>query len=115
MPEKTVSRVRDICKHHYNITSRPPLDRPLRCIVATFRPTRVKGTKSKNGFPRREEEGRMVKFDPKKFLERVGTGKTITSHEPGEIIMKQGSPADHVFYLQAGKATETVTSEHGKD
>lgn len=57
----------------------------------------------------------MKRFNPKLFLERVGAGKTITDHEPGAVIMKQGTPADQVFYLQSGRATETVTSEHGKD
>lgn len=55
------------------------------------------------------------RFDPKTFLERVGEGKTITPHRAGAVIMKQGSPAEQVFYLQSGKAKETVTSEQGKE
>lgn len=55
------------------------------------------------------------RFDPKSFLEGVGDGKTITSHRAGEIIFKQGTPAQHVFYLRSGKAKETVASEQGKE
>jgi CRP/FNR family transcriptional regulator, cyclic AMP receptor protein len=52
-------------------------------------------------------------FDPLAFLASVGSGKTITTHKPGEIIFKQGSHAELVYYLQKGKAKETVESEQG--
>lgn len=52
-------------------------------------------------------------FDPLNFLASVGSGKTITTHAPGEVIFKQGTHADLVYYLQNGKAKETVESEHG--
>lgn len=55
------------------------------------------------------------RFDPKVFLASVGEGKTITNHRPNEIIFKQGTEAEFVFYLQSGKAKETVESEQGKD
>lgn len=55
------------------------------------------------------------RFDPRSFLRGVGEGKTISSVQPGEIIFKQGSAADRVFYLQSGRAKETVISEGGKD
>lgn len=54
-------------------------------------------------------------FDPKQFIERVGTGKTISEHGPGQIIFKQGSTASHIFYLQSGRAKESVTSDLGKE
>lgn len=57
----------------------------------------------------------LRRFDPQTFLASVGQGKTITNHSPGEIIFKQGADADAVFYLQSGKAKETVESEQGKD
>jgi CRP-like cAMP-binding protein len=54
-------------------------------------------------------------FDPKQFLERVGEGKRIGRYRAGEVIFKQGAVATHVYYLQVGRAKETVTSESGKD
>lgn len=57
----------------------------------------------------------MVKhYNPKIFLERVGEGKTVTPYRAGSVIMEQGASADQVFYLQSGKAKETVRSDHGK-
>lgn len=53
--------------------------------------------------------------NPVAFLEQVGIGKTITVYKPGEVIHKQGAPSDEVFYLQQGKAKETVMSEQGKE
>lgn len=54
-------------------------------------------------------------FDPRKFVENVGSGKVITDHKPGHVIFKQGETAEHVYYLQSGRAKETVRSEHGKE
>jgi CRP-like cAMP-binding protein len=54
-------------------------------------------------------------FDPKTFLERVGDGKTITRHETGTVIFKQGTAVNAVGYLQWGKAKESVKSDQGKD
>lgn len=56
-----------------------------------------------------------TRFDPKEFLAQVGEGKKITAFQPGDVIMKQGTMAEQVFYLQTGKAKETVRSEQGKD
>lgn len=57
----------------------------------------------------------MPGFDPKNFLQRVGSGKTITRRLAGTVVFKQGDHADHVFYLQSGRAKETVTSDQGKE
>lgn len=57
----------------------------------------------------------IKQFDPKTFLERVGDGRTITAYRPGEVVFKQADPAHLVFYLQLGKAKESVTSDQGKD
>lgn len=51
----------------------------------------------------------MAEFDAKLFLERVGEGKTITAHKAGAVIFEQGSKANAVYYLQSGKAKESVT------
>jgi CRP-like cAMP-binding protein len=54
-------------------------------------------------------------FDPKKFLARVGDGKTITKYKKDEIVFTQGDVADAVFYIQKGKLKLTVISEQGKE
>lgn len=53
-------------------------------------------------------------FDPEKFVKRVGSGKTITEYKSGDVIFQQGAPAEHVYYLQSGRAKEVARSEHGK-
>src|SRR5260221_253913 len=53
------------------------------------------------------------RFDPKEFLDRISR-KNIRARQAGEIIFKQGAPADHVYFLQSGLAKETVASEHGR-
>jgi CRP-like cAMP-binding protein len=45
----------------------------------------------------------------------IEEGKTMTICEAGEIIFREGDPADTVFYLQRGHVKETVTSEQGKE
>jgi CRP/FNR family cyclic AMP-dependent transcriptional regulator len=54
-------------------------------------------------------------FDPKAFLSKVGTGKTIVEFEKNQQIFGQGDVADAVFYLQKGSVKLTVLSEHGKE
>jgi CRP/FNR family transcriptional regulator, cyclic AMP receptor protein len=54
-------------------------------------------------------------FDPKRFLARVGEGKTVSSYRKDEIVFSQGEIADAVFYIQQGKVKLTVLSEHGKE
>jgi CRP/FNR family transcriptional regulator, cyclic AMP receptor protein len=54
-------------------------------------------------------------FDPKKFLARMGAGKTISEYRKNKIIFSQGEVADSVFYIQQGKVKLTVVSELGKE
>jgi CRP/FNR family transcriptional regulator, cyclic AMP receptor protein len=54
-------------------------------------------------------------FDPKVFLAKVGTGKTILRYQKNQIIFAQGEIADSVFYLQKGRVKVTVLSEGGKE
>jgi CRP/FNR family cyclic AMP-dependent transcriptional regulator len=54
-------------------------------------------------------------FDPKAFLARVGTGKTILKFEKNQHVFEQGDVADSVFYLQKGQVKLTVVSEQGKE
>jgi CRP-like cAMP-binding protein len=56
-----------------------------------------------------------VSFDPKKFLAKVGEGKSIFEHQKGEVIFSQGDVADAVFYIQKGEIKLTVISEQGKE
>jgi CRP/FNR family transcriptional regulator, cyclic AMP receptor protein len=54
-------------------------------------------------------------FDPKRFLEKVGSGKTILTFRKNQNVFAQGDVADAVFYLQQGKVKLTVLSEQGKE
>ena len=54
-------------------------------------------------------------FDPKKFLAKVGEGKTVSSYRKDQIVFSQGDPADAVFYIQRGNVKLTVVSEQGKE
>jgi CRP/FNR family cyclic AMP-dependent transcriptional regulator len=54
-------------------------------------------------------------FDAKKFLAKVGAGKTISEYLDGQAVFSQGEIADAVFYIQKGKVKLTVTSERGKE
>ena len=54
-------------------------------------------------------------FDPKKFLAKVGEGKTIAKYRKDQIVFSQGQIADAVFYIQKGKVKLTVVSEQGKE
>src|SRR5207249_9866160 len=73
------------------------------------------------GQPLREEKGEPLRkrvkasFDPKKFLAKVGEGKTISKYRKDQIVFSQGQVADAVFYIQQGKVKLTVVSEQGKE
>jgi CRP/FNR family cyclic AMP-dependent transcriptional regulator len=54
-------------------------------------------------------------FDPKRFLAKVGKGKTISKYRKHQIVFSQGEVADAVFYIQQGKIKLTVVSEQGKE
>jgi len=54
-------------------------------------------------------------FDPAAFLASAGLGRRIVKIKAKGIFFSQGSPADHVFYLQAGRAKLTVVSGSGKE
>jgi len=56
-----------------------------------------------------------VSFDPRKFLAKVGDGKTIAEYQKDQTVFAQGDVADAVFYLQKGQVRITVVSEHGKE
>jgi CRP/FNR family cyclic AMP-dependent transcriptional regulator len=58
---------------------------------------------------------RRSAFDPKKFVAKVGEGRSIERFGKDQIVFSQGDPADAVFYIQKGKAKVTVVSEQGKE
>jgi CRP/FNR family transcriptional regulator, cyclic AMP receptor protein len=72
---------------------------------------------SKNKGSRFEEESKRgrISFDPKKFLAKMGDGKTIAEYQKDQIVFAQGDAADAVFYLQKGRVKITVISEQGKE
>ena len=58
---------------------------------------------------------RKAIFDPKKFLAKVGEGKTVFKYRKDQIIFSQGEAADAVFYIQQGNVKLTIVSEQGKE
>jgi CRP/FNR family transcriptional regulator, cyclic AMP receptor protein len=54
-------------------------------------------------------------FDPKRFLARVGSGRSVERFLSGNGIFAQGDPANAVFYIQEGQVKLTVVSRQGKE
>ena len=54
-------------------------------------------------------------FNPKAFLAKVGTGKTISNYRKDQTIFAQGDIADTLFYIQKGKVKIVVISDQGKE
>jgi len=54
-------------------------------------------------------------FDPKKFLDHPGQGRSITKYQKDQIVFSQGKPADAAFYIQKGKVRVSVVSDRGKE
>jgi CRP-like cAMP-binding protein len=54
-------------------------------------------------------------FDPKRFLARVGEGKTILKFDKNKVVFSQGDAADTVFYIQKGRMKVLVVSKQGKE
>ena len=57
----------------------------------------------------------IAKFDVAAFLESAGLGRRNIQVNPKRAFFTQGSPADCVFFLQAGRAKLTATSRSGKE
>src|ERR1700730_12776415 len=87
------------------------------CYSPTASPCICRG----KGRPMRKKKGAFMRkrvkasFDPKKFLAKVGDGKTISKYRKDQTIFSQGQVADAVFYIQQGKVKFTVVSEQGKE
>jgi CRP-like cAMP-binding protein len=54
-------------------------------------------------------------FDLDAFLATAGVGRRIVQLQPKQAFFSQGSSADSIFYLQAGRARLTVVSRDGKE
>ena len=54
-------------------------------------------------------------FDVAEFLASAGLGRKIAKFEAKSVLFSQGSVADSIFYLQAGRAKLTVVSAAGKE
>ncbi|WP_447980270.1 Crp/Fnr family transcriptional regulator [Candidatus Nitrospira bockiana] len=54
-------------------------------------------------------------FNPKTFLAKVGSGKTILKARKNQVLFSQGDAADAIFYIQEGKVKLTVVSQQGKE
>jgi CRP/FNR family cyclic AMP-dependent transcriptional regulator len=55
------------------------------------------------------------RFDAASFLSKVGKGRSIVPCRKGQVIFRQGDPAEAVFYVQSGRIKLTVVSERGKE
>ncbi len=54
-------------------------------------------------------------FNPERFLQEVGLGRTLIELKKNEVLFAQGEPADAVFYIQKGNIKLTVLSQRGKE
>jgi CRP/FNR family cyclic AMP-dependent transcriptional regulator len=63
----------------------------------------------------RARPGNVKSFNPKLFLTRVATGRTVLEYEENGRIYSQGEPASAVFFIQRGRVKLTVLSRQGKE
>ncbi len=54
-------------------------------------------------------------FELTTFLEEAGVGRRVVHLQPKQVFFSQGSSADCIFYLRAGRARLTVVSHDGKE
>jgi CRP/FNR family cyclic AMP-dependent transcriptional regulator len=55
------------------------------------------------------------KFDPEAFLAQADGGVTIAKYRKGQIVFRQGDPADSAFYIREGGVKIAVVSAQGKE
>ena len=58
---------------------------------------------------------KIIAFDPKTFLSKIGSGRTNENFSANQIVFAQGDTASAIYYLQKGKAKLTVASKGGKE
>jgi CRP/FNR family cyclic AMP-dependent transcriptional regulator len=54
-------------------------------------------------------------FDPRAFLAKAGSGRTVSEYAKKQRVFSQGDVADAIFYIQKGKVKLTVVSTQGKE
>lgn len=62
-----------------------------------------------------QESATVPEFDPAVFLASAGLGRRIVKVRAKGAFFLQGTSAEHVFYIQAGRAKLTVVSGTGKE
>ena len=60
-------------------------------------------------------EHKKPAFDAPAFLAEAGLGRKIVQLKPKQAFFAQGGRADSIFYLQRGRAKQTVVSKNGKE
>jgi len=81
-------------------------------------PVREGGTTQPTGaflLMRTEEAAEMPTFDSMSFLAAGGEGNMINSYRPNETIFKQGDDANTIYFLQNGRAKESVVLTGGRN
>jgi CRP/FNR family cyclic AMP-dependent transcriptional regulator len=58
---------------------------------------------------------KLRKFDPQKFLTKIGEGRKTVSFSKRETVFAQGSSADSVFYIQVATVKLIVVSKGSKE
>jgi CRP-like cAMP-binding protein len=59
--------------------------------------------------------GALSQFNPREFLSKVGSGRTISHYRANDTIFAQGQPANCVFYILSGEVKVSVLSKRGKE
>jgi CRP/FNR family transcriptional regulator, cyclic AMP receptor protein len=54
-------------------------------------------------------------FNVETFLTTVDGGRTIAKYRKGQMVYRQGDPADAVFYVEEGKVKVCIVNELGKE
>jgi CRP-like cAMP-binding protein len=54
-------------------------------------------------------------FDPREFLSKVGSCRTISTYRKNQRVFSQGEPAESVFYILKGEIKISVLSEQGRE
>jgi len=54
-------------------------------------------------------------FDPREFLATASYGRTVSTYARDDVIFRQGSPSDAVFYIRRGNIKIMVTSHQGRE
>src|SRR5215204_5060378 len=54
-------------------------------------------------------------FDMGQMLTTTGLGRSNLTFKPKQNIFTQGSPAEAIYYIKAGKVRLTVVSEYGRE